>query len=139
MKNLDHFRHEHAEILGIAYEIRHLLQPDHVSKNAGMLHALLAQLTRKTLAHLLHEDRSVYQELLLSEHEPTRMLARNHAQSMGCFADSLKHYLNDWPDTQTLSRKPKQFCEQTQALITDLERRIDHEERGLYPFSEGRV
>ena len=40
MKNLDRFRHEHAEILGIAYEIRHLLQPDHVSKNAGMLHAL---------------------------------------------------------------------------------------------------
>lgn len=137
MRNLDRFRHEHAEILGVAYEIRHLLQPNHVSKNAGMLHALLAQLTRKTLAHLLHEDRSVYQELLLSEHEPTRMLARNHVQSMSCFADGLKNYLHHWPDIQVLKRKPKQFCEQTEALIADLERRIDYEERGLYPFSEG--
>ncbi|MBN8543679.1 MAG: hemerythrin domain-containing protein [Alphaproteobacteria bacterium] len=136
MKDLERFRNEHAEILGIAYEIRHLLQPNHVPDNASILHALIAKLMRKTLAHLLQEDRSVYQELLLSEHEPTRMLARNHVQNMGSFADGLKSYLQEWPDTQTLKNKPEQFCEQTETLIANLERHIDQEERSLYPFSE---
>lgn len=136
LTNLDHLRAEHAEILTIAGEIEHLLDPDTVKQKAILLAELVNHLTRRTLAHLLLEDRCLYQEMLSSEHDETREMAQQYIVRMGNIAENLKDYICAWPDSERIASSVDTFCKETRYLLETLETRIDHEETALYPKAE---
>lgn len=136
LDNLDHFRAEHAEILTVVEEMRHLLTPSAVKKKSAILEELVTELTRLTLAHLLQEDRCLYQEMLLSSHDETRALAQQHVVSMGNIAENLRDYVRSWQSSEQIKADPAAFCEDTRHVLEALEIRIGREEKVLYPRVE---
>jgi hypothetical protein len=136
LNNLDHLRAEHAEILTITAESVHLLDPPMVKKKTTLLQELIAELTKRTLAHLLLEDRCLYREMLLSPHDETRTLAQQNIVCMGNFAENLKNYMHSWHSAKRMAAFPKKFCEDTKRILEALELRINREECMLYPKAE---
>lgn len=136
LNNLDRLRAEHAEILSITAEIKHLLNPADVKAKLPLFHELIATLTRRTLAHLLLEDRCLYQEMLLSSYDDTRRLAQEYSDCMGNIASSLKEYANAWESSELILSHPEEFCKATRRMLEILESRINREEQMLYPMAE---
>jgi hypothetical protein len=136
LSNLDRVRAEHAEILAIVLEIRHLLDPTVIKSKATALRELIDDLTRRTLAHLLLEDRCLYREMLLSQHDETRALAQQYVDCMGSTAEDLRNFTLHWPTAAAIASAPKQFCDETKHLLEALEMRISREEQHLYPKVE---
>ena len=136
LNNLDHLRAEHAEILTTVAELNHLLQPSTVRKKAQLIQELVAELTRRTLSHLLLEDRCLYQEMLISQHDETRAIAQQHIISMGSMAEQLRDYVQLWHSYDCITARPEKFCEESQRILKALETRINREERVLYPRAE---
>lgn len=134
--NLDHFRSEHVEILAVVEEMQHLLTPSAVTKKSAILEELVTELTRLTLAHLLQEDRFLYQEMLLSAHDETRALAQQHVASMGNIAENLRDYVRSWQSSEQIKADPAAFCDDTKRILETLEIRIGREEKLLYPRVE---
>lgn len=134
--NFDHLRVEHADILALIEQIRHLLEPEIVKKKSKFLYDMIANLSRKTLAHLLLEDRCICQEMLLSSHDETRMLAQQHVASMGSMAQHMRDFLESWPSFERISAQPKDFCKESNVILSSLEARINREEQVLYPKAE---
>ncbi len=139
LNNLDHLRAEHADILAITAEITHLLNPPAIKKKAPLIQELITELTRRTLAHLLLEDRCLYQEMLLSPHDETRTLAQQNIVCMGNIAENLRDYVRAWQSPGRMISLPEKFCEDTRHIIDALELRINREERALYPKAEERA
>ncbi|MBN8530321.1 MAG: hypothetical protein J0L97_00455, partial [Alphaproteobacteria bacterium] len=54
---MDHFRAQHAEILGLIAGIRRLMKPAVVRKKTFLVQGAVSELVNKTLAHLIMEDR----------------------------------------------------------------------------------
>lgn len=104
--NLDRLRAEHAEILTIAGEIEHLLEPRIVKKKASLLAGLVGE------------------------------MAQRYAVCMGNIADSLKDYIRAWPDSGSIASSADAFCKDTKRLLEALETRINREEQTLYPKAE---
>jgi hypothetical protein len=136
LTNLDQLRAEHAEILTISAEIEHLLDPRGIRRKAPLLQDLISELIRRTLSHLLLEDRCLYQEMLLSPHDETRELAQQHVVSMGNLAENLRDYVRAWPASASIANAPEKFCTETAHMLHALESRINREERVLYPKAE---
>lgn len=134
--NFDHLRAEHADILALIEQIQHLLEPDIVKKKAKSLHDMITHLGKKTLAHLLLEDRCICQEMLLSSHDETRMLAQQHVASMGSMAQHMRDFLQSWPSFERISVQPKDFCKESTMILSSLQARINREEQVLYPKAE---
>jgi len=136
LNNLDRLRADHVEILTIIAEIQHLLQPSTVRKKAEIVQELVLELTRRTLSHLLLEDKCLYQEMLISTHDETRALAQKHVVSMGSMAGHLRDYVKAWPSQEKIISLPERFCDESRYVLEALQLRINREEHVLYPKAE---
>lgn len=129
------FRAQHAEILAIAKEIAASLQPATLAKDADRVRMLLAKLAGVLNVHLAMEDKSLYPNLLASP--KTVAIAKRFMDEMGTLAGSFKSFMGKWPNGQSIQRSSSEFAKELTAIFDAIAKRIQREEKELYPLVDG--
>lgn len=136
VSDFDQLRVEHAEILAIASAIGHMLNHP-IHEKAVELQALVAELVRVSVSHVMLENRYLYYEMLLSPHDQTREMAQQHITSFGNLASGLGEFAHQWQTPNHILAAAEKFCADTRSILHALTQRIHWEEQMFYSEMKG--
>lgn len=129
-------RHQHREINGIINGMRrNLLAPQRMSISvAENLGANLGTLALKLKSHLSIEDKGVYPKLLGSSMSNGATTARKFAEEMDRLRAMFVDFRGRWPTAEAIHAQPSQFVDECTGIFHVITRRIEQEEKELYPL-----
>ena len=134
MSITENLRKQHHELLEIAARLTRELDEHALSRNASTARTTLSQFSGKLKVHLNMEDRSLYPRLIGSESETVRDTARSFIAEIGGIGEAFLKYLDRWPNSSSIQREPKEFIRETRDILSAVAKRIDKENRDLYPL-----
>jgi hemerythrin-like domain-containing protein len=97
--------------------------------------ALLSSLAGKLGVHLAMEDKALYPRLAEDGAPPDAALAAAFMQEMGGLGAAFAAYNRNWP-APAIAADPAGFARETRAVFAALARRIERENRQLYPIAD---
>jgi hemerythrin-like domain-containing protein len=86
------------------------------------------------MAHLALEDRILYPALQRQGDDRVRTTAARIQAEIGALAESFARYMAGWTD-ERITRDWRGFCTDSDRILDALARRIDREDRILYPLA----
>lgn len=122
---------EHQELAGLAGALlacvaQAVPAPEQVARLRWLM-------SRKLSAHLAKEDRLLYPRIQAGPDRAAAALATRFAHEMGGLAAAFRDYIAGWsPDR--IRADWDAFGTETRSVVETLRRRIDREERELYPL-----
>mgnify|MGYP005994727553 CR=1 FL=1 len=128
---IDQLREQHRQIADLSEDMLRAVavdQPRPVS-------ALRWRLARQLFAHLAMEDGIFYPMMARCRDPQLMQTARDFQAEMGGLASDFKAYMAGWSDARIAGEWPE-FCVQTRAIIARMHRRMEREDRILYPLAE---
>jgi hemerythrin-like domain-containing protein len=128
------FRRQHEELAESVHEIRVLLDPVELAKDAGIISGHLSILSGKLTVHLAMEDKGLYPRLVKHPNAAVRALAQRFMNEMGSIHDVVRQYFARWRDPVLIQRQSHKFVEETNGLLAALTQRIAREDHELYPM-----
>ena len=128
------FMQQHEDILRIAKEMSKLLDPNILGKDAQPVRSLLSTLSVKLKIHLASEDRSLYPELLNHKDANVKATTKKFMDEMGGISAVFVKYTEKWVSADTIQKNPNDFIKETEGLFSALAKRIEKENRELYPL-----
>lgn len=131
-------RLEHQEILTAALAFLALVRQDPVG-HSEELGRQLQELSQKILAHLDLEDGVFYPSALKDPNPEFAAMARQYWIAMANIRDLFSSYLGTWSAPHQIRMDPIGFQRETEVIFGFLERRIERENRDLYPMAESPV
>lgn len=129
---------QHRAIIRLASSLTGLVGKLRTREDAMEARALLERLDRVLGAHLELEDRAVMPMLVGSDDPATRALARDCVEEMGGIAQVWAAYMAMW-DVPAIQGAPARFVSATHNLMGAVARRVEREERQLYPLAKNRA
>ena len=129
---------EHARIDRLAQKLRGLVGERR--RDVGAILACLRHLSLELSAHLTYEDSFIYPMLADLSNEPVRSQADAFVAEFSSLREDWSLYLREWTD-ECIEADWDQFAETTMALLFRLDRRVQRENKLLYPlaFREGHI
>jgi hemerythrin-like domain-containing protein len=92
-------------------------------------------MARQLIGHLALEDKIFYPAVQRLADKHIRDTALRLEEEMGPLANAFSDYMARWTD-ERIAREWLSFCRETREILKALARRIDKEERLLYPLVE---
>lgn len=135
MPYTDNFRRQHDEILAIAGEIAARLQPDTLRADTRWVRSLLSALAGKLTIHLAMEDKALYPRLAEADVEDCAALALAFMKEMGGLGAAFAAYNQKW-QAGAIGEDPARFILETREVFGALGKRIERENRQLYPMAD---
>jgi hypothetical protein len=132
----DSFRAQHNDLLAIAKEIEASLKVDVLRKDARPVRFRLSKLAGILMVHLSAEDRWLYPKLSAHADASVSAISKRCVEEMGGLKDAFGAFMNRWSSTKDIQANPEAFVKDTQRLFAALYRRIDWENRELYPLAD---
>ncbi len=129
-KELDN---ENQEIIDLAAIISALIDKPEHRKNPVFCE-LLKRFMAKINAHLTHEARSVYSDLLNDSNKDTNKVASRFISNSHELKKILKGYSKRWCVAITSTEDHQRFVEETNEIFRLLNERIDLEKSHLLPL-----
>ena len=136
MNDIETYRRQHEEILGIAAKILKPLEAPGLGKDAQKVHSLLSQLDGKLSVHLAMEDESLYPKLLDHSDEKVSSIASDYLCEMGDLAKTFRGYMDTWNTVASIEDDPDEFVSRTNQILSALTNRITREDKELYRLVE---
>jgi len=134
MPNLMKLRREHARLIDIIQSLASfVLQPR--PPEAEELFKVRNELTSTLIGHLKAEDWVLYPRLIANPDPTIAGTALALSDEMGGLADAYRLYVNKWTAI-SIAYDWSAYCEETRAIIEALTKRINCENRDLYPLLE---
>lgn len=129
-------RHQHHEIMAIINDMRrNLLAPQRMPASvAESLSSSLDALSTRLTSHLTIEDKGVYPKLQASTLSSASSTARRFSADMGKLREEFSGFRSRWPSAETIHSTPARFVDECTTLFRTLTRRIEQEEKELYPL-----
>lgn len=128
-------REQHREILEGANRLLSLVRED-AGAHAEQIVLLLQDLSDKVLMHLDLEDEVFYPAALRDSNEAFAGLAAQYWTAMGAIRDLFTTFVDTWAKVDQIRAEPEGFLRETEVVLGYLERRIQREDRDLYPLVE---
>ncbi|HGY55230.1 MAG TPA: hemerythrin domain-containing protein [Caldithrix abyssi] len=132
----DQYRRQHSDLLNIAHQIAAELNPARLSNDATTVRSLLSTLAGKLSIHLAMEDKSLYPKLMQNSNPDVKATAKKFIDEMGGIAKAFDNYKNKWPHAMAIQKNPNDFISETKTLFNVLSKRIEKENKELYPLLE---
>jgi hypothetical protein len=130
--NLYKLRREHAELLELVGRLSKIINcPSPPSM--GELFRLRHELSFALISHLKAEDWVLYPRLLSSTDTKVSRTAAEFCVEMGGLADAYVDYAENW-NAHSIERDWSGYCAETRCIIEALTKRINREDRDLYPL-----
>lgn len=133
-REMDRLRAEHAALIALARIILSMAQDDAPPPPAD-LESARAALRDTLVRHLKCEDWALYPRLRASGEPDLVRLTRAFELEMGDLADEFAAYDDKWTAVRVAADRAG-FCRETTILFDLLQRRIEREERDLYPRAD---
>lgn len=129
-------RHQHHEIIGIANDMRrHLLAPQRMQASvAESLSTNLQALCDKITSHLSIEDKGIYPKLIQSPNAIVASTAKRFSDEMVGLRAEFCSFRERWASGPAIHADPIHFVDECTTVFHNLTRRIDQEEKELYPL-----
>jgi hemerythrin-like domain-containing protein len=124
-------REQHASLLIQVDQLTRRLETPLWWEQCAGLHATVARFGELLIEHLAIEDEAFYPRAF--QHPKGSELAHQFHKDMGHLRDTVDGYLEAWPNDQEIAKNPAGFKDYTEALVRFLHRRIEAEEKELYP------
>lgn len=134
--NTQKYQEQHKELLAMAGELNALLVQGTLEKEGGPARQILGELAGKLTVHLAMEDKVLYPTLLNSGRKEAADLAQRYLDEMGGIKQAFTAYLAAWPSGSAIQKDPAGFITQTKGIIAAVGKRIEAEEKHLYPAAE---
>lgn len=129
-------RHQHHEINGTINGMRrNLLAPQRMSISvAENLCANLETLALKIKSHLSIEDKGVYPKLRNSALVNGASTATKYSEEMDRLRTMFLEFRAKWPTAEAIHAQPIKFVDECTTIFHVITRRIEQEEKELYPL-----
>lgn len=134
MSRTDNFRRQHDEILNVAKEISLSLTPDKLNDQVNEVRKLLSSLTGKINVHLSMEDNALYPRMIQGNDANIKLTAQKFMTEMGEIKTVFTDYSKKWFSATSIKNSPMEFIKETKAIFAALEKRIQRENKELYPL-----
>lgn len=125
------FRGQHEEILQILHKLKDLAKD--VVKNYNQIARHLIMLRYKVKVHLSSEDKILFPVVRNNGNEEETSLLASYEEEMNGLAGVFLEFIERWEFGEQILESPEEFIQQAVAAIEALTKRIDKEERELYP------
>jgi hemerythrin-like domain-containing protein len=137
MGSIDQLRLKHRELHRLAMAIVPLMETERVADESTAIRLNLSTFARKLRVHLLVEDRFIYERLLRHSDPAIVAKATDQQRETHALRDRLARYTRHWTSTEAaIEELDAKFIDETTALLELASKRLDIEERELYPLAE---
>ena len=134
MLRTHNFRRQHDDMLALVTEIQAKIQEGGASQAAAEIHSLLMKLTGKLKIHLAQEDRSLYPRIIESNNTSAANAAKHFQDEMSDLSSAYLAFAERWSTPSCISENTEDFTRESSAVFQALSKRIDRENRELYPL-----
>ena len=139
MVNIAEFRHENQELVDLCAILNVLVVNADLRSNSVFCE-LLERFSNRIKAHLDHEDRSIYAELLNHDDKNINKVANQFMNNTHQLRQILSSYIKRWchhPGAGSDTTGHEVFLKETQAIFHLVDERIKLESNKLFPVLEG--
>lgn len=136
MAKSDRFRQQHEELLVMANVLAGELDSDKLASDASTARSALSRLAGKLVLHLGAEDKYLYPDLMASGDEEVQKTAQEFVDEMGGIADAFTAYKDKWTTASAIQSNINGFIDETRAIYAALAKRIEKENKILYPMMD---
>ena len=133
--NIDLFKREHKHILVDVAKLRCLVESG-VSENAQLIVEQLASAHILIRRHLLAEEQILYPALARAPDPATAQMSRQFKNLMGGLLADYAAFAARWNVADRVVADPEAFRDEAIAVCDALHRRVQWENRELYPLAE---
>jgi hemerythrin-like domain-containing protein len=132
----DNLRAQHEELLGIAAQIAGHLEPEELSNDARQVRSELNMLAGRIQVHLAIEDHALYPRMIGSNDKNVTRTAKKFQREMGTLAEAFRSFNEKWTHASRIQADPLIFVGEMRGIIGALRKRIERENRELYPLAD---
>lgn len=136
MSRTERFRQQHNELMGLATELRGLLNPAALAQDGSAARSCVSKLTGKLTLHLGTEDKVLYPELMSHKDATVAAMAKRFANEMASTAPVVVAYSQKWGTATAIKQDPAGFVKESKTIITTLADRIKRENTELYAAAD---
>lgn len=134
MSRLDNFKRQHREIRELVSNITALLDRDLLLAEPAQVRYQLSALSGKLMMHLAMEDKFLYPSLMGKDDTKIQSTADRFSAEMGDLVKVFKDYSEKWLTPSSIKANPDTFIKDSHDIFQALLRRIEREDRELYPL-----
>lgn len=132
MINLENLNRQHNNITNEMKYIELELEKNIDEINAAEVATHINKLAGYLKVHLLDEDKFLYPELLNSQDEEIKELAKQYMQEMGDLSEEYTDFKNNYNTSGKIHEKRDIFIQNGKAILKALKTKADKEDTGLY-------
>lgn len=134
MVNVEELKQENQQIINLASVLHHLVEDEQLRSNPVFCE-LMERFSKSVEAHLTHEDRTVYSDLLNNEDRQIHNLADQFMSNTHELRRLMKDYTKRWCNSGNDDHA--MFVDKTREIFSLVDRRIDLEDSKLFPTIAG--
>jgi hemerythrin-like domain-containing protein len=132
----DTIRLQHQQIRKALQELQEdVYDEEEVLKNQLWIALRIGTLSGIILMHLKYEDEYLYPRLLQHPKEKIRAISNKFIQEMGDLSGVFENYKDKYLKIPgTIKTNPAEFIKDTNAILYSISKRVEKEERELFPL-----
>jgi len=130
MINIEDLKQENQKITNLTNVLYKLIEDEQMRENPVFCE-LMDQFSKSVEDHLIHEDRTVYSDLLTSEDPQIGQLADQFITNTHELRRLMKDYTKRWCHSD--NKDHSTFVEKTREIFSLVDRRINLEDNKLFP------
>jgi hypothetical protein len=128
------FQRQHAELMSLAADIRAMLDVETIERDPRAVRVMLAQFAGKLRVHERMESEALYPALLEDERPLVRETAERLKRDLGPIYATFNAFEARYATVESLGVNPTAFIADTLVLFETLFRRMQRENKELYPL-----
>lgn len=133
--NIDKFKKDHGAIFTAIKELRSLVK-NGIAENADAIAKAIVEISSVIKLHLAAEDKFLYPALVNSTNAEAIQIGRKYQDEMGNIAAAYMDFVGKWNHAPKVTANPEGFRTDANAIFQALHRRIQNENKELYPLTE---
>lgn len=130
--NIDGLIRQHSEIRQQVSALKLLIEND-IASNSFEMAKQISFMSGKLKVHLQSEDKYLYPKLLESNNSKLSELAKDYIVDMGNISNTFEIYKNKYNTKSKINSNLNKCIKETKEILGLLEKRLDKEDKELYP------
>lgn len=135
---LETFREEHKQIRDLC-DILNLSIGDYKMRHNKIVCELIDRFVDEVNAHLMHEDRSIYRDLLSQHSREAKQVADHFLGNTQELRRIFNQYSRGWCRKPHSEKDHDKYVDESRHIFKLVCDRIDFEEKKIFPYFEGKT
>lgn len=133
MANINNLERQHVEIKDLFLKIKQEVNSNDITVKLDTLVRDINTLSGKLNIHMSSEDKFLYPQLIESEDQQLKQIAKQYSEEMGNIHLEFNNYKNRFNTKTKILSDTDGFLKESKEIIKLLENRISKEDKHLYP------